>query len=148
VLLPALTNGALDRAQLRDYLNQRFPGAKSVKDCFQAVVEAWLAAGFAKADRQMVTFGLREVAVASFAFILHSEFPEPGMYDIAMVEQNPAIRALLWNPERIVPALYELRNQGILSKVSQIDAFRQFTTKWNLAQVVEALVAGAPGAGQ
>ena len=148
VLLPALTNGALDRAQLRDYLNQRFPGAKSVKDCAQAVAEAWMAAGFAKADRQTVTFGYREVAVASFAFILHSEFPEPGMYDIAKVEQNPAIRALLWNPERIVPALYELRNRGILSKVSQIDAFRQFTTKWNLAQVVEALVAGAPGAGQ
>ena len=62
------------------------------------------------------------------------------MYDIAKVEQNPAIRALLWNPERIVPALYELRNQGILSKVSQIDAFRQFTTKWDLTQVVETLV--------
>jgi hypothetical protein len=60
-----------------------------------------------------------------------------------LVEQNPAIRALLWNPERIVPALYELRNQGILSKVSQIDAFRQFTTRWNLAQVVETLVAEA-----
>lgn len=146
LLLPAAVNGTLDRALLRDYLNQRFPEAKSVKDCAQAIVQAWVAAGIAKADRETVTLGLREVAIASFAFILHSEFPEPGMYDITLVERNPAMRALLWNPERIVPALYELRNQGILSKVSQIDAFRQFTTKWNLAQVVEALAAGTAGA--
>ena len=62
------------------------------------------------------------------------------MYDIAKVETNPAIRALLWNPERIVPALYDLRNMGILGKVSQIDAFRQFTTKGGLAETVQALV--------
>jgi hypothetical protein len=146
VLLPSLTNGALDCAQLRDYLNQRFPDFRSVKDCYQAVVEAWVAAGLAKADRLTVTSGYREVAVASFAFILHSEFGEPGMYDIAKVEANPAMRALLWNPERIVPALYELRNMGILSKVSQIDAFRQFTTKGGLAAAVRILVAEESGA--
>jgi DNA repair protein RadC len=140
VLLPARSSGMLDRALLRDYLNQRFPDAKSVKDCSQAIVQAWAAAGLARANRQSVTFGLREIAVASFAFILHSEFTEPGMYDIGKVETNAAIRALLWNPERIVPALYDLRNMGILSKVSQIDAFRQFTTKGGLAETVRALV--------
>lgn len=140
VLMPALMNGTLDRARLRDYLDQRFPGSKSVNDCSQAIVQAWVTAGFARADRQVVVFSYRDVPVASFAFILHSEFGEPNMYDIAKVETNAAIRALLWNPERIVPALYDLRNMDILSKVSQIDAFRQFTTKGGLAETVRALV--------
>ena len=52
----------------------------------------------------------REAAERGASVVLverHSEFSEPGMYDIALVERNLAMRALLWNPERIVPALYE-----------------------------------------
>ncbi len=148
VVIPAIGSGKLDRGALRGYLREQHPESGNIKDCGQAVVEALNAGGLAKADRTHVYFAYREVLSPSFAFILHSEFPEPGMYNIALVERNPAMRALLWNPERIVPALYELRNQGILSKVSQIDAFRQFTTRWDLRQVVEALVAGTPGAEQ
>ncbi len=32
---------------------------------------------------------------------------------------------------------YELRNQGLISKVSEIDMVRQFTTKWSLMEIVE-----------
>ena len=46
---------------------------------------------------------------------------------------------MLWNPEFILPELYELRNQGLISKVSDIDTVRQFTTKFTLDQLVERL---------
>jgi hypothetical protein len=44
---------------------------------------------------------------------------------------------MLWKPDQILPALYELRNRGIIANVSEIDNVRQFTIKWKLDQVVE-----------
>lgn len=139
LLLPAIGIGRLNRGRLRDYLTQRFPSAKSIKDCGKAIVEAFVAGGIAKADRIRITFAYREVLIPSFAFVIHSEFPKPGMYDISKIESNQAMRAMLWKPDRILPSLYELRNQGIITKVSEIDNIRQFTTKWDLAQMVEEL---------
>ena len=52
------------------------------------------------------------------------------------------MRAILWQPDQLVPALYELRNRGLLSKISEIDSVRQFTTRFTLKQVTERLVAG------
>jgi len=62
------------------------------------------------------------------------------MYDLAKLETNQTILAMLWNPDRLLPSLYELRNHGIISKISEIDSMRQFTTKWTLDGVVEYLV--------
>ena len=140
LLLPAIGTGRLSRSRIRDYLSQRFPEAKSIKDCSQAIVEAFSASSIAKVDRKNLAFAYREVALPAFAFVLHSEFPEPGMYGIEKIAQNQAIRAMLWNPERLLSSLYELRNQGIIAKVSAIDSIRQFTTKWHLAQIVEQFV--------
>ncbi len=52
------------------------------------------------------------------------------------------IRAMLWNPERLLHALYELRNQGLISKILEIDNIRQFTTKYTLAGVVALMCEG------
>jgi DNA repair protein RadC len=140
LLLPAIGTGRLPRSRLRDYLSRRFPEAKSIKDCSQAIVEAFGAGSIAKVERNTLAFAYREVALPSFAFVLHSEFPEPGIYDIEKIARNQAIRAMLWNPERLLPSLYELRNQGIIAKVSAIDSIRLFTTKWNLPQFVQNFV--------
>jgi hypothetical protein len=139
LVLPAIGTGKLGRDQIRHYLTERNPAARSIKDSAQAIVEAFSASGFVKADRQQLTFAYRNILIPSFAFVLHSEFPEPGMYDISKLENNQAVRTLLWNPDRILFSLYELRNQGIVAKVSEIDNIRQFTTRWNLEQVVAHL---------
>jgi DNA repair protein RadC len=141
LILPALGTGRITRERLRHYLLKRFPSSGGIGDCAKAVVDALQAGRIVKADRAAISFGYREVSIPAFAFVLHSEFPKPGMYDIAKLESNPAIRALLWNPAKILPLLYELRNCGLLSKVSQIDSFRQFTTRWVLDELVERLVA-------
>jgi DNA repair protein RadC len=139
LLIPSIGNGRFDRSRLRGYLSGRFPSYGSIGDCAKAVVEALSAGGIAKADRKAVSFSYREILIPSFAFVLHSEFPEPGMYDIHGLENNRTIRAMLWNPDRILPSLYELRNRGLISKVSEIDRVRQFTTRCSLEEVVERL---------
>lgn len=141
LVLPNIGNGRLNRAKLKNYLSEQFPTAKSVKDCAQAIVDALGACDIAKVDKTKIAFGYREILLPSFAFVLYSEFPEPGMYDISKVETNRAILAMLWNPARILLSLYELRNLGLISKISEIDNIRQFTTKWSLDQVVDRLVA-------
>jgi DNA repair protein RadC len=142
LILPNLGTGRLSRERIRKRLAEKFPEAKSIVDCGKAIVDALTAAGIAKADRTKISFAYREIPVASFAFVLHSEFPEPGMYDIRKLDENRIIRAMLWNPERLLHTLYELRNQGLISKVSEIDNIRQFTTKYTLAGVVEQIVSG------
>ncbi len=139
LILPAMSAGQLERSALRDYLAHRFPSHSSIKDCALAIVETLVASGIATADRLTINFTYRDIKIPSFAFILHSEFPEPGMFDIGKLEQNRAIRAMLWKPAAIISALYELRNRNIISKVSEIDSVRQFTTKYTLNQVSEVL---------
>ena len=142
LILPNLGTGRLNRERIRKRLAEKFPEANSIADCSRAIVDALTAGGIVKADRTKISFAYRETPVASFAFVLHSEFPEPGMYDIRKLDENRMIRAMLWNPERLLHALYELRNQGLISKISEIDNIRQFTTKHTLAGVVEQIVSG------
>jgi len=146
LMLPAIGIGTIPRDHLRHYLTKRFPGSKSIQDCLQAIIEALDEGGIAKKEHTKITFAYRDILIPSFAFILHSEFPEPGMYDLAKLENNRAIRAMLWNPDRVLPTVYELRNLGLISKVSEIDSVRQFTTRYTLPQVVEQLARkGEPG---
>ena len=139
LFLPSVGVGRLKRESLREYLHQRFPSSKSIKDSAKAIVDALVAGGITRADYTTVSFSYRDILLPSFAFILHSEFQEPGMYDIAKLESNRAIRAMLWNPNRILSSLYELRNQGIISKISEIDNIRQFTTRWTLDDLIAKL---------
>jgi DNA repair protein RadC len=141
LLLPAIRSGsgALERERLRAYLTQRNPASKSIDETLTAVFHVYGESGVARAEKSTLSFTYRDIALASFAFVLHSEFPEPGMYDIRKLEGAAALRALLWGPDRVLPMLYELRNQGIISKVSQIDTVRQFTTRLTLDEVVDEL---------
>jgi DNA repair protein RadC len=139
LLLPNIGAGSLPRTAIRKYLAERYPESRSIDDCGNAVVEALKNGGIVKADAKNLSFAYRDIPIPSFTFILHSEFPEPGMFDIAKLEQNRLLRAMLWNPEWIVHTLYELRNHGLISKISEIDGIRQFTTKYTLADVTAQL---------
>jgi len=137
--LPAIGAGTITREALRAYLRNLFPNSRTLDDCSQAIVEALVTTGIARSDRRSVHFAYREIALPSFAFVLHSVFPEPGMYSLASIELHPAVRHMFWNPDRILPSVYELRNRGLISKVSEIDSVRQFTTKYELAGMVNVL---------
>ena len=143
LLLPAIGYGRLDRSRLREYLVKRYPSSKVATKCAAAIVDALKAAGIAQSDRVKISFGYREPLISALAFVIHSEFPEPGMYEISKLEHSPLIRAMLWNPDRLLPGVYELRNLGLLAKVSEIDSFRQFTTRYTLDELVEVVAGGA-----
>jgi DNA repair protein RadC len=140
LLLRNIGKGSIDRLHIKDFLTERFPNSKYVKDGIRGFREALTGAGIVQAENNTMRFKYRHIPLASFAFILHSEYPKPRMYDIENLERNPAIRSLLWNPEEILVALYELRNLGIIAKVSEIDTVRQFTTKYTLEEAVKHLV--------
>ena len=140
LLLPALGKGRVQRSAVREYLNLRFPDSRSTETCSTAVLNALEAGGGVGAYADRLTVAYRQLSLPSFAFILHSEFPEPGMYDIGLLERSRPLKAMLWQPDQIVPALYELRNRGLVNKVSEIDTVRQFTTRWTLDEMVEQLL--------
>lgn len=136
IIIPAIGAGKIKRHRIREYLIERFPESKSIADCTKAIVDALSAAGIVHADRIYLSFSYREIQPHSFAFVIHSEFPEPGMHNLAKLEQNRHILAMLWNPTRILSTLYELRNLELISRISEIDNVRQFTTKWQLEELV------------
>lgn len=142
VVRPSLSRGVMKRKDLRDYLARRFPDSKSIKDCAQAIVDVLIEANVAGGSKTEVVVGQREILLPSLAFVLHSEFSRPGMYDIALLESNRANRAMLWDPSKLLPSLYELRNLGFLPKVSEIDRVRQFTVRMDLDDVIGHLAQG------
>lgn len=142
LFIPGMARGSLKRNSLKEYLVQKYPQSRSITDYVQAIVKALTAGGIAKCTRDAIFYSYRDINPASLAFILHSEFPEPGIYDIRKLEDKDAIKLMLWRPEQILPALFELRNQGLLAKVSEIDNVRQFTTKYTLEQLVAILTEG------
>ena len=62
------------------------------------------------------------------------------MYSFERLFKGPMHRWLLWDQQWMVRQLYVLREAGILSKVSEIDGMRQFTTKYALDDAVRHLV--------
>jgi len=144
LLLPSVSRGYLKRGLVADYLSQIVPAAtkKTIQSCSQAIIEALTTGGIAKADREQISFTYRDILPDSFAFVLHSEFPEPDIYTIEALERNKPIQTMLWNPTRLLPMLYELRNRELISKVSEIDNVRQFSTRYDLEQVAMILRSG------
>lgn len=140
LLVPAISAGFVERRALRDYLSERYPESRSIVDASQAVVETLVSGGIVRADRNRLSFGYREVLLPSFAFILHSEFTEPSMYPLRDLERHPVLQTMLWKPDRVMPALYELRNQGLIARISEIDSVRQFTLRYTLDSLVRELV--------
>lgn len=142
LFMPGMAGGTLKRSILKEYLRNKHPQSKSTADYVQAIIKALTAGSIAKCTRDAIFYSYREINPVSFAFILHSEFPEPGIYDIRLVEQMDAVKLMLWRPEQILPMLFELRNLELLAKVSEIDGVRQFTTRYTLEQLVTILAGG------
>lgn len=141
VVFPSLAQGGVSRARLRDYIHSRFPDSKSVEKMAQAIVRTYEFYGVGTANRTRLNVSLREGSLASFAYVLHLEFPEPGMYAFEKMFDGPMHKWLLWDQQWMIRQLYRLREGGLLSKVSEIDRLRQFTTKYALADAVQHIVA-------
>lgn len=136
LFLPKIGLGKIIRAEIKDYLQMLFPKSKSIANCMKAFSSAIDAADIGKSNGKEIHFNYRDIPINAFAFVLHSEYAEPAMYELGEVEQHPVFQAMLWKPDQILPALYTLRNMGIISNISDIDRIRHVTTRFNLAECV------------
>ena len=141
VVFPSLTEGGVSRTRIRDYVQARLPNSKSASEVGSAIVATYQTYGIGSASGTRLNVVLREGSLASFAYVLHLEFPEPGMHAFERMFDGPMHKWLLWDQQWMVRQLYRLREAGLLSKVSEIDRLRQFTTKYTLADAVQRIVA-------
>jgi len=139
VFLPVYPMGSLTRYRLWSYLEERFPGAKGVKECTLAIVETLDAAGLAAMDLKEVKLTPRPLLLPSFTFLLHEEFPTPGTYPIAKLVENPTLRAMFWLPQEIRPALLALQSQGLIADSGEVETGDHFTTHLTQEEAVEKL---------
>ena len=146
VVFSQLAQGGISRAKIRDFIQSEFPNSKSANQIGCAVVATYHTFGIGTATRTRLNISLREGSLASFAYVLHLEFPEPGMYSFEKILHGPMHKWLLWDQPWMVRQLYALREAGLLSKVSEIDRICQFTTKLSLRDAVARIVALAKGA--
>lgn len=140
VIFPSLPEGGVARGRVLEFVQAKFPGSKSVPDMSQAIIRTYERFGVGSATKARLNVSLREGSLAAFGYVLHLEFPEPGMHSFERLFKGPLHRWLLWDQQWMVRQLYSLREAGILSKVSEIDGMRQFTTKFALDDVVCRLV--------
>ena len=77
--------------------------------------------GIGSSTRTRLNVSLREGSLSAFGYVLHLEFPEPGMYSFERLLNGPMHRWLLWDQHWMTRQLYVLREAGLLSKVSEID---------------------------
>jgi hypothetical protein len=141
VVFPSLTEGGVSRTRIRDFVQAQLPNSKSASEVGSAIVGTYQTYGIGSASRTSLNVMLREGCLASFAYILHLEFPEPGMHAFNKMFDGPMHRWLLWDQQWMVQQLYRLREVGLLSKVSEIDRLRQFTTKYTLADIMQRIAA-------
>jgi DNA repair protein RadC len=140
VVFPSLAQGGIARTNVTDFIQTQMPKSKSARQCSTAVANTYQTFGIGSATRTRLNVSLREGSLASFAYVLHLEFPEPGMYSFERLVDGPMHKCLLWDQKWMVQQLYRLREAGLLSKVSEIDRMRQFTTKYPLAEAVQPIV--------
>lgn len=139
LFIPNIGRGTIARKKVDDYLKEKFPDSAMGVDGSRGFLESLKDANVVKPNGHSLTFGYRQVEPISFAYMLHAEFPSPGMFDISKVEKNAVFVPQLWQSGDLLESLYVLRNKGLISKVSEIDTVRQFTTKYNLEQFTASL---------
>lgn len=141
VVFPSLAQGGISRTRLREYIQSKFPNSKSADYIGQSIVRNYQFYGIGIPNRTRLNVSLREGNLASFAYLLHLEFPDPGMHGFEELLDGPLHKWLLWDRQWMVRQLYHLREARLLSKVSEIDRMRQFTTKYTLTDAMQCIVA-------
>ncbi len=93
----------------------------------QTIFRTYDVLGIGAADGKCLRFQSHAGTLEGFLYVLTAEHPQPTICAFETLEAGPLRRWLLWDRDWMERQLYNLQDLGILSKVSQIDAVRQFT---------------------
>lgn len=140
VVWPALPVGNVHRSKMRDFVKGQLNSDNPSKRTTIAVAQCYGKFGIADVSKTKLRISTRISDLATFAYILHLEFPEPGMQPFEKLLDGPMHKWLLWDRQWMIEQLYLCRQEGLLSKVSEIDSMRQFTTKYSLAEAIDKIV--------
>lgn len=136
---PALPAGKIAREQLRNFLKGVFPDVTdaTMQRMLYSLFNIYTILNKAQADRDQLYFQIRQGTLTAFLYVLAAEFPEPGIYEMTVLEAGPMRRWLLWDRDWMRKQLYNLQDLGILAKVNEIDTVRQFTLTYNRLEVLD-----------
>lgn len=134
VVWPALPVGSVTRTKVRDFVKDHLKADDPAKRTTIALAQCYGRFGIADVTKTKITASIRTSDLASFAYLLHLEFPDAGMQPFEKLLDGPLHKWLLWDRQWMVEQLYRCRQAGLLAKVSEIDSMRQFTMKYSLTQ--------------
>ena len=146
VVWPALPIGSVARSKIRDFVKTHLTKDDPAKRTTIAIAQCYGRFGIAEVSKTKLRVKVRAGGLipsgdlASFAYVLHLEFPESGMQSFEKVLDGPMHKWLLWDRQWMIEQLYRLREEGLLSKVSEIDGMRQFTTKYSLTEAIPHII--------
>lgn len=129
LIWPALPSGRVERETVREFILRYLPdlSASSQTKVLQTIFRTYDVLGIGAADGKCLRFQSHAGTLEGFLYVLTAEHPQPTICAFETLEAGPLRRWLLWDRDWMERQLYNLQDLGILSKVSQIDAVRQFT---------------------
>jgi hypothetical protein len=135
LIWPALPIGRVGREEMREFILRYLPdiGGSSQQNALRSLFTTYDMLSVGTQEGTVLRFQVHRGTFEAFLYILTAEFPNPGIYRFEEVEQGPMRHWLLWDREWMQKQLYNLRDVGVLSKVSQIDTLRQFTLQYDQA---------------
>jgi DNA repair protein RadC len=140
LIFPLLPIGRTNRDQLKDFVLKYLPtiSDSSIKNMLRAILYSYSLLGIGTLNGEILRFQLRQGEFESFIYIFTSEFSKPDIYTFDQLYQGPLHRWLLWDREWLRIQLYNLRDLGIISKISEIDSVKQFTVSLNQTESLNA----------
>lgn len=129
LVYPLLPVGRTNRDQVKDFVLKYSPEASdsSLYNMLRAIFYSYSLLDIGSVTGETLRFQLRAGAFEPFLYVFTSEFNQPGMFTFDQLYQSPLHRWLLWDREWLRRQLYNLRDLGIISKISEIDNVKQFT---------------------
>ena len=133
LIWPALPLGRVDREAVREFVLRWLPdvGASSQQNAIRSLFTTYDLLSVGAEEYGVLRFQVHDGTLEAFLYILTAEFPQPGMYSFDALESGPMRLWLLWDREWMRRQLYNLRDLGVIAKVSEIDTLRQFTLSFD-----------------
>lgn len=148
LIWPALAAGRVTREDLRTFILGYLPALShsSQKNVLRSIMTAYSQLGVATLEKDALYVRQHPGDLDGFVYGLCVEYPQPGIYSFDSLARGLLRKGLLWDMAWMRQQLYLLHQVGIVAKVSEIDAVRQFTLSYDPVETLRAYFALNPQA--
>jgi DNA repair protein RadC len=148
LIWPALAAGRVTRGDMRTFILRYLPALthSSQTNVLRSIVTAYSQLGVATLEKDALYVRQHPGDLDGFVYGLCVEYPQPGIYSFDSLARGLLRKGLLWDMAWMRQQLYLLHQVGIVAKVSEIDAVRQFTLSYDPVETLRAYFALNPQA--